>query len=135
MSPLYLKDGKLLLVGNALAGSANCCCVGACCKSDGYTDTCIDGLTQSDCESQGGTYHPGQTCAEEPCNDGCFERPLLGDEAYVDSWCANAASSVGFAGSPCELTTATCGARTLVNEYSPGVGNWIVTVCCDNPLP
>lgn len=29
--------------------------------------SCEDGLTQSACEEQGGTYHPGQTCAEEPC--------------------------------------------------------------------
>ena len=31
--------------------------------------SCQDGLSQSACEEQGGTYHPGQTCAEEPCCD------------------------------------------------------------------
>ena len=30
MSPLYLKDSKLLLVDNALATNSNCCCGGKC---------------------------------------------------------------------------------------------------------
>lgn len=142
MSPLYLKDGKLLLAGNSLAGSPDCCCGGACClpggclfQSDaiwsgdepeaipGYTKipggwqrlyvdgdcialnensqmnqdwfnavlgvdpdampisgnweqvapSCEAAESQLACEEQGGTYHAGQTCAEEPC---CCGTPL-----------------------------------------------------------
>lgn len=39
----------------------------------GYTwfpASCVDGLDQEQCEAQCGTYHPGQTCADEPCG-GC----------------------------------------------------------------
>lgn len=74
MSPLYLKDGKLLLVGNALAGSANCCCgTGACCidygtqcsdwtvkvSVDGFSDHYASSSVVCDCASFGSVWEIG----------------------------------------------------------------------------
>ena len=33
--------------------------------------SCEDGLTQASCEQQGGTYHAGKTCAQNPCVNSC----------------------------------------------------------------
>lgn len=77
MSPLYLKDGKLLLVNNALATNQNCCCpLGACCADDG---SCSQ-TTEIQCD---GTWHSGVTCESIDCTTACCEPyPSPGDCAY-----------------------------------------------------
>ena len=85
----------------------------------------------------------GPCDGENPCPDecacvdgecvGCYEQGLLGDEAYVDGWCALAATSAGF--SECQVF-GVCGNRTLLIDYGGGFGEWLVVVCCEgNPLP
>lgn len=117
----------------------------ACCLDEPIPKTCVeflnsnDKVTRAQCEAHSsygasGVWHPGQTCAEEPCVT-CEDFPLLGDEAYVDAYCENAASTVDFHGGQCVGQMAICGARTLVNDYGGGFGDWIVNICCANPLP
>lgn len=70
-----LEAGHAFL-GKGTTCAAGICLVGACCKPDG---TCLDGITESACVSQGGTFHIGKTCAEKPCCCITPPQPALDD--------------------------------------------------------
>jgi hypothetical protein len=57
------EDGNCQGFGNFPIGD----CPGAV-IGDPISAECQDGLTQSECEATYGTYHPGQTCDESPCD-------------------------------------------------------------------
>jgi hypothetical protein len=43
----------------------SCVCYGACCGP--APGECSDNSTQSECDAISGTFHLGQTCADDPC--------------------------------------------------------------------
>jgi hypothetical protein len=43
-------------------------CLGACCYNNGEVDVCGDMMSLAQCNALGGTWHSGQSCADDPCN-------------------------------------------------------------------
>ena len=51
---------------------------GRCCSGDPYAPTCADGMTEAECDIEGGTWAEGLNCIDDPCpiagpNDNCAD--------------------------------------------------------------
>lgn len=61
--PVYILDDQVLVDGDEVATSEDCCCGGVCCDCDG---NCDGGTTQEDCEANNNQWIPDVNCSDDP---------------------------------------------------------------------
>jgi hypothetical protein len=131
-----LSEADCIAAGGTYQGDGTDCdpnpCLppttGACCQTD---DTCDDGLSQSECEAGGGTFHPGQTCSEIECfGAGCACPP--GIRPTHISATATPSGEIGVRGE-CQLTGPYVDLSGSPIQYVAddiAAGDWTVTGGC-----
>lgn len=70
--------------------------------------SCVDGLTRSACESQGGTFHSGKTCAQDACIGACCDGFGCYESTEWECYGAWQGPATTCDPSPCEYPGACC---------------------------